>query len=73
MSVVKHWNTSFPFFLKALWDKALELRLLVQKAFSCANRLPQVFFGSLLLFNLILALYYLNIVSKDDGLSAGAR
>ena len=56
MSVVKHWNTSFPFFLKALWDKALELRLLVQKAFSCANRLPQVFFGSLLLFNLILVL-----------------
>ena len=56
MSVVKHWNTSFPFFLKALWDKALELRLLVQKAFSSANRLPQVFFGSLLVFNLILAL-----------------
>ncbi|XP_023881706.2 LOW QUALITY PROTEIN: uncharacterized protein LOC111994078 [Quercus suber] len=26
---------------KALWDKALELRLLVQKAFSSANRLPQ--------------------------------
>ncbi|XP_030956384.1 protein BFR2-like isoform X1 [Quercus lobata] len=31
---------------KALWDKALELRLLVQKAFSSANRLPQVFFGN---------------------------
>ena len=56
MSVVKHWYTSFPFFLKALWDKALELRLLVQKAFSSANRLPQVFFGIVLLFNLILAL-----------------
>ncbi|KAL0007584.1 hypothetical protein SO802_009086, partial [Lithocarpus litseifolius] len=26
---------------KALWDKALQLRLLVQKAFSSANRLPQ--------------------------------
>ncbi|RXI05068.1 hypothetical protein DVH24_006325 [Malus domestica] len=30
---------------KALWDKALEFRFLLQKAFSNSNRLPQVAFA----------------------------
>lgn len=32
-------------FLKALWDKTLEFRFLLQKAFANSNRLPQVSLG----------------------------
>lgn len=43
-----------PFSLKALWDKMLELRFLLQKAFSSANRLPQVIEDQLTRFFLFL-------------------
>jgi len=36
--------TLHPFLFKALWDKTLEFRFLLQKAFSSSNKLPQVCF-----------------------------
>ncbi|XP_028961391.1 uncharacterized protein LOC126628558 isoform X2 [Malus sylvestris] len=45
---VHSYPFSMPFvfiFLKALWDKALEFRFLLQKAFSSSHRLPQVLEG----------------------------
>lgn len=45
-------NPFFNFVLllvKALWDKTLEFRFLLQKAFSSSNRLPQVHYEALVI------------------------